>query len=309
MGSLFAGLLAECRESVTLIGTRADHLAAIARSGLRLQTDAGDRQVPLATASPAQVAAGVPACPDVLMVWTKSGQTRAALEGVRTLIGAHTHLLSLQNGLGSAEVLGEFAPRTRVIVGVTNVPADRLGAGHVGSHGSGFLRMMSADGRDHDVLQRTATALQRAGLACEIDPEIDVAIWEKVAFNTAMNALCAVSGARVGEIAAHDPARELAFTVAAEAVAVARAAGVAAQLPRVHAAMRHGMAHHAQHQPSMLQDVLAHRPTEIDAINGAVVVAADRLGVAVPHTRTLLTLVQVIDRRHASERADRTQGG
>ncbi|WP_028225722.1 ketopantoate reductase family protein [Paraburkholderia ferrariae] len=294
MGSLFGGLLAEAGHDVTLLDIDEAHLAAIRQNGLRLSTDAGERVVRQLTVLRPESAS---AAADLLIVFTKTLHTAAALEAARAALGPQTALLSLQNGLGNAERLVRFAEPARVMVGVTTWPADKSEPGRVSSHGSGAIRLMSADGSRTPVLAQTVDALNSAGLACTADPDVWAAIWEKAAFNAALNSLCAVTQCTVGELTNTPDGEALALKIAGEAVAVARALGIEANDAHVAANVRHALAHHRAHRPSMLQDVLAGRRTEIEAINGAVVEAAREAGLAVPYTESLLHLVRLVDAR------------
>ena len=136
----------------------------------------------------------------------------------------------------------------------------------------------------------------QAGLAAEADAEIRVAIWEKVAFNAALNSIAAVTGLSVGGMDA--PAgRRIAAAVVGEVVATAAAAGIELLDPdRIGGKIDFALANHRGHKASMLQDLLAGRPTEIEAINGAVARAAAAAGVATPVTSTLADLVRLIER-------------
>ncbi|KVM53526.1 2-dehydropantoate 2-reductase [Burkholderia ubonensis] len=300
MGSLFGGLLAEAGEDVTLIDVNDAHLDAIRRDGLRIENDHGERRITTLRAvrpDAAQPARGEPF--DLLIVFTKSLHTRAALDGVRALLTAHTAVLTLQNGLGNVETLNAFVPIEQILVGVTTWPADLAGPGHVRSHGVGAIRMMTADGAARPFASAVADALSRAGLACALDADVWAAIWEKVAFNAALNTLCAVTGCTVDQLGACHEGPRLALAIAAETAAVATAKGIAVDAVRIARNVEHAIGEHRGHRPSMLQDVLAGRRTEIGAINGAVVAAAREAGVAVPHTETLLGLVRLIDARHA----------
>lgn len=295
MGSLFGGLLARAGHTVSLLDIDEAHLAAIRRDGLRLSTDAGEYVVRTLAAMRPEAATKRA---DLLIVFTKTLHTEAALGAARGAIGPHTALLSLQNGLGNAERLAQFAPPSRVMVGVTTWPADKAAPGEVRSHGSGTIRLMSMDGAHTPELAQTVAALNEAGLNCSADPDVMAAIWEKVAFNAALNSLCAVTQCTVGELTATPDGDALALKIVGETMAVARACGVAANEARVVENVRHALANHRTHRPSMLQDVLARRHTEIAAINGAVVKAAHAAGVAAPCTETLLQLVTLIDARN-----------
>ncbi|MCA8083978.1 ketopantoate reductase family protein [Burkholderia cenocepacia] len=302
MGSLFGGRLAESGEAVTLIDVNDAHLDAIRRDGLRIDDDRGDRRVrtlqavrPEAANTHAAATLDTPF--DLLIVFTKSLHTRAALDGVRALLSSDTFVLTLQNGLGNVETLNAFVPLERILVGVTTWPADAAGPAHVRSHGAGTIRMMTADGAARPFATAVADTLSRAGLACTLDADVWAAIWEKVAFNAALNTLCATTGCTVDQLGHHHDGPRLALAIAAETAAVARAKGIAVDGERIARNVEHAIRDHRGHRPSMLQDVLAGRRTEIDAISGKVVAAAREAGVAVPHAETLLALVRLIDAR------------
>ncbi|WP_269509472.1 ketopantoate reductase family protein [Burkholderia sp. IMCC1007] len=302
MGSLFGGLLAERGAAVTLIDVNEAHLDAIRRDGLRIDDDRGERRIrTLQAVRPEAANADAAAAPDtpfdLVIVFTKSLHTRAALDGVRAVLSPHTFVLTLQNGLGNVETLNAFVPLERILVGVTTWPADVAGPGHVRSHGTGTIRMMTADGAARPFAATVAAALSGAGLACSLDADVWAAIWEKVAFNAALNTLCAATGCTVDQLGNHHDGPRLALAIAAEAAAVARAKGIAVDGERIARNVEHAIRDHRGHRPSMLQDVLAGRRTEIDAISGRVVAAARETGVAVPHTDALLALVRLIDAR------------
>lgn len=294
MGSLFGGLLAEADQHVTLLDINDAHLHAIAEHGLRLETDGGDRHVRNLHAVRPGEATEVP---DLLIVFTKAMHTRAALASVRHLIGPSTHVLTLQNGLGNVEALASVVPQERIFVGVTTWPADVAGPGHVHSHGTGMIRLMSADGVQRPMLARVVDALSAAGLNCHADANVWGAVWEKVAFNAALNPLCTVLNQPVDALAAVEDGPALALRIVDEVLAVARASGITVDAAKVSDNVRHAIVAHRGHKPSMLQDVLAGRPTEIESINGAVVATARRYGVPVPHTETLMQLVRLVQAR------------
>ncbi len=297
MGSLFGGLLAEAGEPVTLLDINDAHLHAISAHGLRLETDAGERHVGNLQAMRPNEATAVP---ELLIVFTKSMHTRAALASVRQIVGPSTHVLTLQNGLGNVEALGSVVPHERILVGVTTWPADLLGPGQVRSHGEGAVRMMTADGSDRPMLARAVQALSAAGLNCRADANVWGAVWEKVAFNAALNPLCTVLNRPVDALGASEDGVILALAIVDEVLSVARASGIAVDAATVSENVRHAIVAHRGHKPSMLQDVLAGRPTEIASINGAVAAAARRQGVAVPHTETLMHLVRLVEAQAAA---------
>lgn len=142
MGGYFAGRIAERGGTVVLIDIDGARLSALTREGLRIEDDAGDRRIPIAAAKAADLTREV----DLILVFTKGMHTRAAVESVRHLAGCHTWFLTLQNGLGNPELIASLFPDNPVALGVTDVPSDLVGPTHVRSHGTGSVRLFSADG-------------------------------------------------------------------------------------------------------------------------------------------------------------------
>lgn len=288
MGTLFGARLARIGLDVTLVDVNDELLQALNRDGARCHTDEGLLQARVHAARAEQLTAG----PALWLVFTKSAHTRAALQGIAHLIGPDTHFLSLQNGIGHADVLRERVPAERIAVGVTTWPARVMSPGEVSSMGQGGIRFMPCDDQRSAVFDLLAEDLNRAGMHCSIDPQVQEAIWEKLAFNAAFNGVCAVTRQTVDGLA-NPQGEALLQRVLDEVLSVAHAHGVAASAERVGAAVRDALDHHRGHQPSMLQDLLAGRATETGAIHGAVLQVADRLGIAVPVTRTLHALVSL----------------
>lgn len=297
MGTLFGARLASVGVPVTLVDVNDTLLATLRREGARCITDDGALRAPVEALRASQIQAG----PALWLVFTKSAQTRAALQSIAHLVRPATHFLSLQNGIDHAEVLQEFAAPSRIAVGVTTWPARLLGLGEVRSSGHGCIRFMPCDGQASTVFAQLASDLNQAGLNCRFDPQVQEAIWEKLAFNAAFNGICGLTRQTVDGLA-NPEGQRLVDDVVDEVSTVAQALGVQASAERVHSMVRDALAHHRGHQPSMLQDLLAGRATEVEVIHGAVLQVADRLGIAVPVTRTLYQLV------HLSARAAPSHG-
>ncbi len=289
MGSLFGARLALAGEDVVLIDIDPVHIGAIQAHGLRLEADDGDRRVKV----PAGRASDFTDPIDLLILFTKARHSAAALRDAGHLLGPQSWILTLQNGLGAGERAAAAAPGRQVAIGMTDWPADLKGPGHVASHGSGLIRFWSFDGADHQMLGRIDAVLQSAGLSSRVDPDVAVAIWEKVIFNAALNPVAALTRLTVGGMAVSRDGSVLTDTVLAEAFAVARAADIAVNESRVRAAVAHAYREHGPHQPSMLKDLLAGRATEIDVINGALLDLGQAHGLPMPVNETLLRLVQM----------------
>lgn len=291
LGSFVGARLAHAGYATTLIDNDPARVSAINDAGLRLESD----QVTLEITVPASLASDLTQPFDLLIILTKAAHTEPAIASCRHLLGPASHLLTFQNGLGNAALLARYVDSDRIVVGMTNWAVDSVGPAHVRSVGQGEIRIWHMSGRDEPAVRAIADVLNRATLRGTADPNVEAAIWEKVAFNAAMNSVAAMTGLTVGEIGDDANGRSLAGTVADEVVGVARAKGLGADQQKVATMLQHAFQSHRSHRPSMLQDILAGRRTEIEAINGAVVAEAVRLGRSVPVTETLLKLVRMRD--------------
>lgn len=289
MGCLYAGAFHRAGAGVTLIDVDPGHLAAINSRGLELDTRAGVETLRLAALRPEHARETV----DLVVLFTKTFHTDAALEGVKSIIGPATHAMTLQNGLGNDEAVARHVARERVIAGVSTLPSDLIGPGRVRSHGEGGSKIYPAYGGDTGFAQEVADLLTAGGLPTVLEPDIRAAIWSKAIFNAAMNALCALTRRTPGFLGAHEEARALIRTVVLEGVRAAQASGVAIEAEPILDLTVVSVTDHADHEASMLQDVKAGRRTEVDAINGAIARAAQAAGVTVPVTETLWRLVKL----------------
>jgi len=289
MGSLYAAAFHRAGAKVTLVDVNPKHIAAINAAGLKLDTRAGLETFRLRAMRPEEASDEA----DLVVLFTKTFHTDAALGGVKTIVGAETRVLTLQNGLGNDAAVARHVAPEQVIAGVSTLPADLAGPGHVRSHGEGGSKIYPALGGDTGFAQRIADLLSAGGLPTTLEPAIQAAIWSKAIFNAAMNTLCALTRRTPGFLGAHAESKALIRAVVLEGVAAANANGVAIEAQPILDLTVVSVTDHAEHEASMLQDVKAGRSTEVDAINGAIVRAAQAAGVATPVTETLWRLVKL----------------
>ena len=170
--------------------------------------------------------------------------------------------------------------------------------------GSGYVGLVSGAGLaqvGHNVIcmdiDPDRVALLRNGQSPIFEPGLEKLLREnaeqgRLQFTTDMQK--AVDHAEVAIIAVGTPPQEDGSADLGHVLAVARASGITVDAGKVNDNVRHAIVAHRGHKPSMLQDVLAGRLTEIESINGAVVATARRHGVPVPHTETLMQLVRLV---------------
>ena len=134
---------------------------------------------------------------------------------------------------------------------------------------------------------------ERAGVRCPVVDDIDAALWEKLVVNCAFNAVSALGRSRYGRMARDDDVRHLMEAAVREAVAVARAAGIALDEAAMIATIWRTADRLAMQHSSTAQDILRGKPTEIDMLNGYVATRGRELGVATPVNRALHALVKL----------------
>ncbi|WP_312810396.1 2-dehydropantoate 2-reductase [Sedimentibacter sp.] len=294
MGCLYGGLLKERGNDVILVDVSKPQVDEINRNGLVLETAEGKRNIKIK----AKFAQEVTEQPDLIILFTKTIHSKSALSSLKAMIGPETMVLSLQNGLGNDEVIKEFVRTDKIIIGTTNFPSDLLKPGNVRSLGKGTTKIMSCNGEVTEKLKQVEMMLSDAGFNCIITEDVFVSIWEKVAFNAACNALTAASRLKLGDVGKTDEGKELARSIAKEVVSVANAKKIRANAENVIKLIELDFVEHAEHMPSMMQDVLGNRTTEIDFINGAVVKEAEKLGISVPVTNVLYKIVSMIQKNY-----------
>lgn len=299
MGCLFAARMAEAGADVTVIDVDAHRLDAIRTQGIHLTDDLGTRTM-FVRAAPASETTGPV---DLVVLFTKGMHSASAIASVAHLCRDNPLALTLQNGIGNAELLAETFGADRVLMGTALIPADLTGPNCVETHGFATLQLGAFANAEAEAVARVADLLARSGFTVHRQTRIAVALWEKVAFNAALNGIgmiCQVPNAGVD----NQPGRRLAAAVVGETVAVAASKGLILDqvgiLSHVDAALRD----HRGHKASMLQDREAARPGEIETINGAIAAEGRRSGIATPVCDTLADLVRIIETASGVTRID-----
>ncbi len=294
MGCLYGAKLRKAGQEVTFIDVNVPHMDAINRDGLLVRWKDGEEHIRI-PAMPAEQYAGTA---DALIVFTKSVFSAAALASISGAIGPDTQLISFQNGLGHERVMGKYADEDHIIIGTTNFPSDLLGNGVIASGGEGVTRMMTVSGKLTPAVQELEGIFKAAGLHPELTKDVFCAIWEKVAFNAALNSLTSATLLPQGYLGQTKEGKELAHAIVTEVCGVARKKGIPADTEHVLATVDKLFTEHFDHCPSMFQDVLKGRTTEVEFINGAVVHEAEALGMQVPVTKVLYQLVSIFQQTY-----------
>jgi 2-dehydropantoate 2-reductase len=284
IGSLYAGHLGRVCE-VTVLCRREEHARALNEHGLRVTGRHDFSTRVQAATDPAELPE-----PELAIVATKGtelGSAAARLEGHWP--GAA--VMTVQNGLGFEEAF----PGRRVISAVTFMSGTRHSDTEVEYILDTETWLGPYGDTPYELVEETAALIAESGLKAQPFRDLRPAQWSKLIFNATVNAVAALTGLpHDAHFAAREHHSDLGYLVhdlMDEGKRVARAAGVELHEDpwemNVLATQRG-----SRHYPSMLEDVDAHRPTEIDHITGALVREAGRLGVAVPLHTALYRLVR-----------------
>jgi 2-dehydropantoate 2-reductase len=287
IGSLFAAHLGRLDDvEVWAYDPYQAHVDAINEHGLRLTGESDF----VAKINARSDASAIPPC-EFGIIASKTLHTRAAMEAVAPIF-ADGAVCSVQNGVGSEEIIAEYVPR--VIMGTT-FPAGHITGPGVCNHDTrGQTNIGPFDGKpaSQEESDRLAEALTRGGMETISVTDPRGPMWTKVIFNCASNGVAALT--RLPHGIATEQVRGLMSAVAQEGVAVAQALGVTLEKDPEEM-IDYGREVAYLHKPSMLQDVEAKRTTEIDSINGGVATIGAKLGVACPINRAIADMVKGLE--------------
>jgi 2-dehydropantoate 2-reductase len=280
--------LAQAGEDVTFIA-RGEHLAAIRSQGLRVESVHGDFMVAPARATDSTADVGPV---DLVLMTTKTYQLEDAAREILPLLGPHTVVLPLENGVDAAErvlaVLGgaEDGGRTArsPVVGGACWVVSAVTAPGVIQQRSQFRRIVAGEleGPVSPRVQAMVDALARAGVTAEASPNISKVLWTKFLFIVSLSGIGAVTRVPAGEIMACAETRSLLEDAMREVEAVARAEGVTLDDDVVAQTMDFCANLAPDATTSMQRDILAGRRSELEAHNGFMARRGAQLGIPVP---------------------------
>ena len=288
VGCYYGGMLARAGHEVVLIA-RPQHVEAMARNGLRMETQTFDEPVHLAASTHASAVQGAA----LVLFCVKSTDTESAGALIRPHLKADALVLCLQNGVDNADRLRGVLPQHAVAAAVVYVATEMAGPGHVKHHGRGELVIepSSTAGLSSEAV---ALALAAAGMPTQISGNVRGELWAKLILNCAYNAVSAITQLPYGKTVAGEGIKDVMRDVVAECLAVAKADGVQVA-GDVDAAIRKIAETMPSQFSSTAQDLARGKHSEIDYLNGLIVQRGEALGVATPANRVLWALVKLME--------------
>ncbi len=280
LGTLFAARLSASGADVTLLGSWAEGLDALNASGACID---GVGSFPVRATADPSVCRGA----DLALVLVKSYQTLRVSKILQDILAPNGVVLTLQNGLGNDTILADALSTPRVAQGITTLGATLTAPAIVRLAGDGPVWL-----QEHPGLGALTEMLRAAGFLVEIEKDIQPRVWGKLIVNAAINPLTALLRVKNGLLLESPSVRQVMVNLAEEAAAVAESHGVRLPFPGPAQAAEDVARRTGENLSSMLRDVLRGAPTEVDAINGAVVRGGEAMGIPVPANRIVWSLLK-----------------
>jgi 2-dehydropantoate 2-reductase len=296
VGGYFGAKLAAAGHKVSFIA-RGEHLDAIKRSGLKVQSPNGNLHI-----HPAQCSADPQSVDkvDVLLFCVKSYDTESAAHAIEPMVSDTTIILSLQNGIDNSDKLARIYGERRVLPAVVYVGAQLSAPGWITHSSGGRIIFGQLDGEVNDEAKALAQVFSEEGIPCETSREIRKVQWTKLLWNAPFCAISCLTHANTKQIVESPSLTKLALDCMAEVQRAARTQGVElpAQLCADALAFSKTL---GEFKPSMLQDLEANKPLEYAAFNGIVVKLLESARQAAPINQTFSATLKFLDQRIRQE--------
>lgn len=301
MGAMVGGRLAKAGNDVWLVDVWKEHVETMQRDGLKLDTAEGQVTLPVNATTDANQVLASGGIMDLVIIFVKGLYTEQAIKEALGFIGDKTYVLTVQNGVGNADILAKYVPPERVLMGTTLAAAMLLGPGHVKDSGTDtFTQIMPVSGEITEDVQKIVATMSTAGLKTEATPEAETAIWKKLVVNCCTCGIGTITRLSCGQICEKPDGEALVTEVIREVCAVAKAKGLDVDFQE---SLDHFFEVYtpSKHYASMVQDAKKHNPTEVETITGAVVREGKRLGVPTPYNTAIYHMIRMISSHYEDQ--------
>lgn len=300
LGCLFASLLFPKRQGAKdrlwLIDHNQERATLLAAQGILYETDKGQERYPISISSDPQAIGPM----DMVLFCVKSQDLDGCLQSCLPLLSPQTLVVFLQNGISHLDIQKRMNLLTAPAFASSSEGATLLGPGHVFHAGRGITHLgflqKPAD-RHQQQLAELARILQEAGLDVALSQDIRTQLWAKLFINAGINPLTALYNRTNGQLLTSCAARSRLKNIVHEAETVARSCGITISVDPLRATLAVCKST-ARNISSMLQDRRHRRPTEIAAINGAIVREGKRLGIATPFNEEVVQQIRNMEEKY-----------
>jgi 2-dehydropantoate 2-reductase len=296
VGGYFGAKLAAAGHDLVFIA-RGKHLEAMQREGLRVNSPGTSLHVRGGRfTADARDAGSV----ELILFCVKSYDTETAAETLAPMIGERTTILSLQNGIDNPEKIARRWSDERTLAGVVYVGAQITAPGVVTHSAGGKIIFGPSAGAIGKNAKAVEQALSAAGIPCELSGEIQKVQWTKLLWNAPFCAISCLTRANVKQIIESEPLTGLVLACMREVQAAALTSGIDLpdRLCEETLAFSNGL---GAFKPSMLQDLEAGKPLEVDAFNGVVIELLTKSGKLAPINQSFYAMLKYLDHRLRGE--------
>jgi len=290
LGGLVGAQLTQSGEDVTLVEINEARVKELRKSGLHVSE--GTKNEVRVDLDVTTSLADLPEA-DLVFISVKSYQTGTAMRSCLPVIGPDTFVLSMQNGFGNTETMATIIEPRQILSGITYHSIQHTGPSRI-RYRAGIkpIQIAPYDGNVTPAVEEVGEIFRKSGLDTEIVEQIDDVIWQKLLHNAVVNPVSALTGLTCREMLDDEDLQDFMRDLCLEIVAVMKARGI----PIVneddpYAPVVGSQTALGKNRPSMWQDLLRSYRTEVDAINGAVVREAERLGLPAPLNQGIVRFI------------------
>ncbi len=265
VGGYFGGMLARAGEEVHFIA-RGEHLLSLKERGLRVKSAPGNFELPVrATDSPREVGPS-----ELILFCVKGYDTEGASRLIEPMVGPETAIISLQNGIDNEEILSRILGEEHVLGGLCYIFTVIETPGVI-SQTAGPRKIIFGElrGGKSERGERILETFERAGINAELSEDILSELWQKFLMICPLAGMTAITRSTVGEILSLRETEEMLLSLMGEVRAVARARGVNLPDDAVERAMGVIQSIEPSSKSSLLHDLEAGRPLEVETLSGA----------------------------------------
>jgi 2-dehydropantoate 2-reductase len=296
VGAYFGAKLAAAGHDLAFIA-RGEHLGAMTQQGLRIISPNGNLHIRSAVFSADPTDAGIV---DMILFGVKSYDTETAAAALGPMIGDHTTILSLQNGVDNAEKIARKWREQRTLAGVVYIAGQISTPGVMLHSGGGKIIFGQLDGGANETTNSVAQTLVGADIASELSRDIQKVQWTKLLWNAPFCAISCLIRANMKQIVESEMLINLALDCMIEVQAAALSCGIKLSNELLDQAVAFSK-DLGEFKPSMLQDLEARKPLEYEALNGIVVKLLHQAGKRAPINQTFYAMLQCLDKRIREE--------
>jgi len=289
VGGYFGGKLAKSGEEVTFVA-RGEHLRALQQKGLTVTSIEGDFHVAARGVQEPAEAGPV----DLVLFTLKSYDTESAAGQLKPCVGPETVVLTLQNGIGNAENIGQIVGADRVMAGAAYIVSAIESPGVINHTAAGRIVFGELDGSDTPRGRAIAAAFHKGGIRAEFSLNVRKFLWEKFALICAQG-LTASTRLGIGQIRSCPESRQMLRMAFEEVVALAVASGVEMQEGVVDWLMKVADTLPPDTKTSLYHDLVQGKRIEVEALQGTAVRLGQRYGVPTPMNFAIYAHVKPYD--------------